>query len=86
MSRIVPPKPSHWVTAMPLNWAAPRLHYAEEDIRQGQYWTRWPGHDWQPVPEEVVIQNGNPHGTPVVWWYLERGETKIRCYVPGGGV
>jgi hypothetical protein len=24
--------------------------YAEEDIRQGQYWTRWPGHDWQPVP------------------------------------
>jgi len=23
--------------------------YAEEDIRNGQYWTRWPGHDWQPA-------------------------------------
>lgn len=60
--------------------------YAEEQIRYGQYWTRWPGHDWQPVPEEVVIHNGNPHGAPVVWWYLEKGETKIRCYAPGGGV
>ncbi|HEY7242865.1 MAG TPA: hypothetical protein VH678_03165 [Xanthobacteraceae bacterium] len=60
--------------------------YAEEDIRDGQYWTRWPGHDWQPVPDEVVIRSGNPHGAPVVWWYVERGETRIRCYAPGGGV
>jgi hypothetical protein len=60
--------------------------YAEEDIRNGHYWTRWPGQDWRPVPDEVVIQAGNPHGAPVVWWYVERGETKIRCYAPGGGV
>ena len=25
--------------------------YAEEDIRDGRYWTRWGGHSWQPVPE-----------------------------------
>jgi len=60
--------------------------YAEEDIREGHYWTRWPGEDWRPVPDDVVIHAGNPHGAPVVWWYIERGETKIRCYAPGGGV
>jgi len=60
--------------------------FAEEDIREGHYWARWSGHDWQPVPDEVVIHDPNRHGAPVVWWYLERGETKIRCYAPGGGV
>jgi len=60
--------------------------YAEEDIREGRYWTRWPGHDWRPVPEVVVIRDSNRHGAPVVWWYADRGETRIRCYAPGGGV
>jgi hypothetical protein len=60
--------------------------YAEEDIRDGRYWTRWGGHGWQPVPEDVVIRDPNRHGAPVVWWYVDRGETKIRCYAPGGGV
>ena len=44
------------------------------------------GRDWQPVPDEVVIQQPNPHGAPVVWWYVEKGEIKIRCYAPGSGV
>jgi len=60
--------------------------YAEEDIREGRSWTRWSGHDWRPVPEDVVIRDSNRHGAPVVWWYADRGETKIRCYAPGGGV
>jgi hypothetical protein len=60
--------------------------YAEEDIREGHYWTRWGGREWQPVPDEVVIQHPNPHGAPVVWWYVEKGEIKIRCYAPGSGV
>jgi hypothetical protein len=60
--------------------------YAEEDIREGQYWTRWGAHDWQPVPQDVVIHNPNRHGAPVVWWYVDKGETRIRCYAPGGGV
>ena len=50
--------------------------YAEEDIRRGQYGTRWPGHDWQPVPEDVVIQKGNPHGAPVVRWYSKGGKPR----------
>jgi hypothetical protein len=32
------------------------------------------------------IRDGNPHGAPVIWWYVERGETKIRCSAPGSGV
>jgi hypothetical protein len=60
--------------------------FAEEDIRDGHYWARWSGHDWLPVPDEVVIHDPNRHGAPVVWWYVERGVTKIRCYAPGGGV
>jgi len=60
--------------------------YAEEDIREGRYWTRWPGHDWRPVPEDVLIRDSNRHGAPVVWWYVDRGETRIRCYAPGGCV
>ena len=60
--------------------------YAEEDIREGQYWARWSEHDSQSVPQDVVIRDPNRHGAPVVWWYVEQGETKIRCYAPGGGV
>ena len=60
--------------------------YAEEDIRNGRYWTRWPGQHWRPVPADVVIHDANRHGAPVVWWYADRRATKIRCYAPGGGV
>ena len=62
--------------------------YAEEDIRNGHYWTRWPRGDgeWHEVPDDVVIYDPNRNGAPVVWWYWENGEPKIRCYAPGGGV
>jgi hypothetical protein len=61
---------------------------AQEDIRNGHYWTTWPAvaPTWYQVPDEVVIKDPNKVGHPVVWTYYERGEVKIRCYVPGGGV
>jgi hypothetical protein len=62
--------------------------YAEEDIRDGHYWTRFEktNGNWIPVPDEVVIRSPNPNGAPVAWWFYESGNLKIRCYVPGGGV
>ena len=60
---------------------------AEEDIRNGRYWTRWPRHpQWIIVPDEAVIHNPNRNGAPVVWWWHENGILKIKCYAPGGGV
>jgi hypothetical protein len=61
--------------------------YAEEDIRDGSYWTRWPQNpEWMRVPDEVVIRDPNRHGAPVVWWLYENGKPVIRCFAPGGGV
>jgi len=60
---------------------------AEEDIRNGQYWARWPQHPtWILVPNDVVIRDPNRNGAPVVWWWWENGVMQIRCYAPGGGV
>ena len=62
--------------------------YAEEDIRQGAYWTRFEATKgkWIRVPEETVIKGSNKNGAPVAWWYYLNGEVRIRCYAPGGGV
>ncbi len=59
--------------------------YAEEDIRDGRYWTRWPRGDgkWHEVPKAAVINDPNRNGAPVVWWYMENGVTMIRCFAPG---
>ena len=61
---------------------------AQEDIRDGHYWTTWPAVApvWYPVPDEVVIKGPNKTGRPVVWTYWENGSLHIRCYAPGGGV
>jgi hypothetical protein len=61
---------------------------AQEDIRNGHYWTTWPAVApvWYQVPDEVVIKDPNKVGHPVVWTYYERGEVRIRCYAPGGKV
>jgi hypothetical protein len=58
---------------------------AQEDIRNGHYWTTWPAVApvWYEVPDEVVIRDPNLSGHPVVWVYYEQGELKIRCYAPG---
>ncbi len=68
---------------------------AEEDIREGQYWTQWTvdygagkilHFPWMPVPHDVVLQGPNPRGHPVVWWFTENGKPTIRCYAPGAGI
>jgi len=62
--------------------------YAEEDIRDGIYWTRFypTNGDWIPVPPEVVIHDPNRNGAPVAWFYYDNGVLKIRCYAPGAGL
>jgi hypothetical protein len=62
--------------------------YAEEDIRNGVYWTRFGQTEgqWIPVPEDVVIKGPNLTGAPVVWWFFLDGGLYIRCYAPGGGM
>jgi hypothetical protein len=62
--------------------------YAEEDIRNRVYWTRFEltGGEWIAVPANVVIKDSNRNGAPVAWWYFEAGKLQIRCYAPGGGV
>ncbi len=66
--------------------------YAEEDIRDGHYWTRFPqsNGEWMQVPDEVVIKDPNRNGAPVVWWYadIDHGQriVKIRCYAVGSKV
>lgn len=66
--------------------------YAEEDIRDGVYWTRFEQTKgaWIPVPPDVVIHDPNRNGAPVVWWYYESGPNgevpKVKCYAPGAGL
>jgi hypothetical protein len=62
--------------------------YAEEEIRDGVYWTRFDltKGEWIPVPAEVVIKDPNRNGAPVAWWFFQDGKLQIRCYAPGGGV
>jgi hypothetical protein len=62
--------------------------YAEEEIREGHYWTRFEQSNgkWIPVPDQVVIRDPNRNGAPVAWWFFESGILQIRCYAPGGGV
>jgi hypothetical protein len=66
---------------------------AQEDIRNGHYWTRFSiglfDSGWMQVPDEVVIHGPNKNGFPVVWWFLENGDAtmlRIRCYAPGAGL
>lgn len=64
--------------------------YAEEDIRDGNYWVRFEARgqtiDWMEVPDDTVIRDPNKNGAPVVWWWYEKGQIKIRCYSPGAGI
>jgi hypothetical protein len=59
--------------------------YAEEEIRDGHYWTRFTWQfcfakqcqdldsGWMDVPDDVVIHDPNRHGAPVVWWTRASG-------------
>jgi hypothetical protein len=59
--------------------------YAEEDIRNGVYWTRFEltKGEWIPVPADVLIKDPNRNGAPVAWWCFQDGKLQIRCYAPG---
>jgi hypothetical protein len=50
--------------------------YAEEDIRNGVYWTRFESTkgEWIPVPADVVIKDPNRNGAAVAWWYFQGGK------------
>jgi len=69
--------------------------YAEEEIRHDRYWVRFEAcslatgctrTNWIPVPPDAVIYDPNRNGSPVVWWYVESDQYKIRCYAPGAGI
>ena len=69
--------------------------YAEEDIRHDRYWVRFDACNlatgcaktgWIAVPPDAVIYDPNRNGAPVVWWYIESNQYRIRCYAPGAGI
>ncbi len=42
--------------------------------------------EWVPVPDSAVVKQPNRFGPAVVWPYTgDRGETLIRCFIPGAG-
>jgi hypothetical protein len=63
---------------------------AQEDIRGDKYWVTFTAHGvpipWTEVPDEAVIRAPNKYGTPVVWFWFENGQAKIKCYAPGSGI
>ncbi len=75
--------------------------YAEEDIRDNEYWTRFKPcapnincavTDWMRVPPHVVIRGPNQSGAPVAWYVISwHGNppvrtVTIRCFAPGSGM
>lgn len=73
--------------------------YAQDDIRDGHYWTRFTAKifsgdldsGWMQVPDDTVIHDPNRNGAPVVWWKVESTDSDgtiklgIRCFAPGAG-
>ena len=70
--------------------------FAEEDIRDGQYWTRYRPKiwvhgtsvegeltAWEPVPPNALLDTPNHNGLAVVWYYYNDGKLTIRCFAPG---
>jgi hypothetical protein len=66
--------------------------YAQEDIRDGHYWTRFTTHrignpdmdsGWMQVPDDTVLTSPNRNGAAVVWYYYENYVLKIRCFAAG---
>jgi hypothetical protein len=37
---------------------------------------------WLPVPDEKIIRNANPTGSPILWMYQGR----VQCFAPPDGV
>jgi len=42
--------------------------------------------DWITVPDSAVVTEPNRYGPAVVWPYMDnKGNTMIRCFLPGAG-
>lgn len=96
----VSPRVKHWFESQTVPDGGPSqgqsccsvsdAEYAEEDIVNGRYWTRWRIQGaltaWQPVPPEAVLNTPNLAGHPVVWYWWKDGIPVIRCFAPASGV
>jgi hypothetical protein len=55
------------------------------DVRDGHYRV-WLHGEWIDVPDAAVVTGPNRYGPAVVWPYMDnKGNTNIRCFLPGGG-
>lgn len=55
------------------------------DTQDGRYRVRLQG-EWIVVPDAAVVTEPNRFGPAVVWPYMDaKGETQIRCFLPGAG-
>ncbi len=55
------------------------------DTKDGKFRVRLDG-QWIVVPDDAVVAQPNKFGPAVVWPYKgEKGETLIRCFIPGAG-
>jgi hypothetical protein len=67
---------------------------AQEDIRDGRYWTRFVTREgldsgWMQVPEDAILRSSNRNGAPVAWYAAKSAGAAgpsvlwIRCYATG---
>ena len=55
------------------------------DTRDGHYRVLLHG-EWIDVPDTAVVPGPNRYGPAVVWPYMDdKGNTNIRCFLPGAG-
>jgi hypothetical protein len=56
------------------------------DTQSGHYRVLLHG-EWINVPDTAIVNEPNRYGRAVVWPYMDiQGKTRIRCFLPGGGV
>jgi hypothetical protein len=54
-------------------------------VHDGHYWVLLHG-EWIDVPDTAVVTAPNRYGPAVVWPYMDnKGNTNIRCFLPGAG-
>jgi hypothetical protein len=55
------------------------------DMQDGHYRVLLHG-EWIDVPDTAVVSGPNRYGPAVVWPYMDdKGNTNIRCFLPGAG-
>lgn len=56
---------------------------AQWDTKEGKYRVFDQTQGWVTVPDEAVVETPNKAGVAKVWWYVDKGERKIRCFLRG---